>query len=53
MGDLYGLLGLESKTTDATEKEIRNAYRKLALRYHPDKVGGEQTESDKQLWLKI
>jgi|EP00945_MAST-04E_sp_MAST-4E-sp1_P003174 molecular chaperone DnaJ len=31
----YDVLGLSS---DATEKEIKSAYRKLALLYHPDKV---------------
>ncbi|KAL9940819.1 hypothetical protein V8E36_000307 [Tilletia maclaganii] len=33
--DLYGALGVEEK---ATEEEIKKAYRRLALRYHPDKV---------------
>jgi DnaJ family protein C protein 17 len=32
--DFYGLLEL---TSDATEKEITRAYRKKALKYHPDK----------------
>lgn len=33
--DLYQTLGLE---TTATSADIRTAYRKLALRYHPDKL---------------
>ncbi|CAD6926119.1 unnamed protein product [Tilletia controversa] len=33
--DLYGVLGIEEK---ASEDEIKKAYRRLALRYHPDKV---------------
>ncbi|OQR77423.1 dnaJsubfamily C member 17-like [Tropilaelaps mercedesae] len=32
--DLYGLLGILS---DAAEKDIKSAYRKKALQYHPDK----------------
>ncbi|CAO1637898.1 unnamed protein product [Sympodiomycopsis kandeliae] len=33
--DLYGALGVQSTST---ADEIKKAYRKLALRYHPDKV---------------
>ncbi|KAL3201661.1 hypothetical protein MRX96_042907 [Rhipicephalus microplus] len=32
--DYYGLLGVSK---NATEEDIRKAYRRLALRYHPDK----------------
>lgn len=32
--DLYSILGV---TKDATLDEIKKAYRKLALKYHPDK----------------
>ena len=35
--DFYTLLGLES--SNCTESELRKAYRKTALKYHPDKVG--------------
>ncbi|GBG23919.1 DnaJ family protein [Hondaea fermentalgiana] len=32
--DLYEVLGLDE---DATDKEIKSAYRKLSLKYHPDR----------------
>ena len=32
--DYYSILGLDSK---ATEKDIKKAYRKLALKWHPDR----------------
>ena len=32
--DLYEVLGI---TKDASEQEIKSAYRKLAMKYHPDR----------------
>lgn len=37
--DLYGILGLSEK---ATENEIKQAYRKLAKRFHPDSHPGDK-----------
>jgi len=41
------------KTYDANDKEITKAYRKMALKYHPDKLGDKLTDRDKEVWLKI
>ena len=32
---------------------ITKQYRKMALKYHPDKLGDKLTERDKEVWLKI
>lgn len=40
--DPYNLLGL---TKDATDAEIKKAYRKLAHKYHPDKGGTKDDEA--------
>ncbi|KAJ3299605.1 hypothetical protein HK104_008198, partial [Borealophlyctis nickersoniae] len=40
-GDLYAILGLEK---GCAEVEIKKAYRKLALQYHPDKCGAPGTD---------
>ncbi|KAG6615923.1 Molecular chaperone (DnaJ superfamily) [Phytophthora cinnamomi] len=37
--DLYAVLGVERSASD---KEITRAYRKLALKYHPDKQRGDE-----------
>ncbi|KAG7385611.1 DnaJ sub C member 9 [Phytophthora pseudosyringae] len=42
--DLYTVLGVERSATD---KEITRAYRKLALKYHPDKQRGDEASRAK------
>jgi curved DNA-binding protein CbpA len=47
--DYYKLLRVRK---DATQEEIRKAFRKLAMKYHPDKNKGNP-ESAKQMFVKI
>jgi curved DNA-binding protein len=42
--DYYSILGVAKS---ATADEIRKAYRKLALRYHPDKTKGDKAANEK------
>lgn len=48
--DFYALLEIPPS---ASETEIRRAYRKTALKYHPDKVGASQSALDKFHLLQI
>ncbi len=48
--DFYALLSLAPTATDA---EIRSAFRKTSLKYHPDKVGSTPENVEKFLLVKI
>jgi curved DNA-binding protein len=41
MNDLYQTLGVDP---GASQDEIKSAYRKLAMKHHPDRMGGDDTK---------
>lgn len=53
MENLYAALGLEELTFEASEAAIGKAYKKAALKYHPDKLGDKFGEKEKKIWLQV
>lgn len=50
MKDYYSILGIDKS---ANQNDIKKAYKKLALKYHPDKQGGKSDDEKKEAEVKF
>lgn len=50
MSDYYNLLGVSKNANDV---ELKKAYRKLAMKYHPDKLKESDKEEGEEMFKKI
>ncbi|USH03020.1 molecular chaperone DnaJ [Grimontia kaedaensis] len=48
--DFYEVLGV---SRDASERDIKKAYKRLAMKYHPDKNPGDETAAEKFKEVKL
>ena len=46
----YEVLGI---STDATEDEVKTAYRKLAMKHHPDRVASQGQDAQKKAEMEF
>ena len=51
--NFYEILGFEDWGEDFSLKKLKKNYMKMALKYHPDKLGSDYDEIAKQKWLKV